>query len=92
MSCHIIFDVKLEDLLCKARLVAGLHMTKPPPTITYARVVLQETVRTDLPLASLNDLPVKVSNLQNSYITAPVTEKYLQSWAVSLVKILSGKP
>ena len=36
ISCHMIFDVKMENLRQKARLVAGGHKTNAPPTITYA--------------------------------------------------------
>ena len=75
MRCHIIFDVKMEDFRRKARLVAGGHMTDAPPTITYASVVSRETVRIALTLAGLNDLQVKVSDIENAYITAPCTEK-----------------
>ena len=72
---HIIFDVKMEDFRCKARLVAGGHVTKPPATMTYASVVSCETVRIALNIAALNDLEVKMGNSMNAYITAPVTEE-----------------
>ncbi len=45
IPCHMIFDIKMEDFRCKARLVAGGYMTKAPETITYADVVSRETVR-----------------------------------------------
>ena len=35
----------------------------------------RETVRIALNLAAVNDLPVKVAEIQNYYIRAPVTEK-----------------
>ncbi len=57
------------------RLVAGGHLTEAPGTITYASVVSHETVRLALTFASLNDLEVKVGNVLNAYITAPVKEK-----------------
>ena len=50
-------------------------MVDNPETITYAGEVSRETVRIALKLASLNDLPVKVAYIQNSYTTAPTTEK-----------------
>ena len=71
----MIFDFKMEDLRCKARLVAGGHVTEPPETIIYESVVSRDTVRIALELSALNDLPVKVADIQNAYITAPVTEK-----------------
>ncbi len=75
IPCHMIFDVKMEDFRLKARLVAGGHLTKSLATITYASVVSHETVRLALTFASLNDLEVKVGNVLNAYITAPVKEK-----------------
>ncbi len=55
--------------------MAGGHLTKAPVTITYASVVSRETVCLALTFASLNDLKVKVGNVLNAYITAPVKEK-----------------
>jgi hypothetical protein len=75
IPCHIIFDIKMEDFGCKARLVAGGHMTKAPGTITYASVFSCETVRIALLMAALNDLNVKVGDVLNTYITAPISEK-----------------
>ncbi len=75
IPCHMIFDIKMEDFRRKARLVAGGHMTKAPATITYASVVSCETVRITLLMAVLNDLNVKVGDILNAYITAPITEK-----------------
>ena len=34
IKCHMILDVKMEDLGRKARMVAGCHMTDVPQTIT----------------------------------------------------------
>ena len=87
VNCHMILDVKMKGFCCKAMLLAGAHTTYPPDTITYAIVVSSDTVRILLTLDSLNDFPVKVENIQNAHITAPVTEKI---WALSLVKIVVG--
>ncbi len=59
IPCHMIFDIKMEDFRCKARLVAGGHMTKAPATITYASVASRKTIRIALLMAALNDLHVK---------------------------------
>ena len=59
IRCHMIFDIKMEDFRRKARYVAGGHATVAPPTLTYASVVLRESVRIALTLAALNDLEVK---------------------------------
>jgi len=71
----MIFDVKMEDFHLKARLVARGHKTEAPATITYASVVSRKTVRIALLMAALNDLEVKVGNILNTYITAPITKK-----------------
>ena len=55
--------------------MAGGHRTQAPATITYASVLSHETVHLALTFASLNDLEVKVGNVLNAYITAPVKEK-----------------
>ncbi len=75
IPCYMIFDIIMEDLQCKARLIAGGHMTKAPATITYASVVSCETVCIALLMAALNDLNVKVGDVLNAYITAPITEE-----------------
>ncbi len=79
IPCHMIFDIKMENFRHKARLVAGGHMTKAPAIITYASVVSCETVCIALLMAALNDLNVKVGDVLNAYITAPIAEKV---WAV----------
>ena len=72
---HVVFDVKMEDFRHKARLEAGGHMTKALATITYTSIVLRETVRIALMIATINDLQVKPGNVLNSYVWTPVAEK-----------------
>ena len=74
-QCHMIFDIKMENFRRKARLVAGGHMTTAPAAVTYASVVLRETVSITLTLAALNDLEVQCGDVLNAYITSPVKEK-----------------
>jgi hypothetical protein len=50
-------------------------MTKLPATITYVSVVSHETIHIALLMAGLNDLNVKVGDVLNAYITAPITKK-----------------
>jgi hypothetical protein len=50
-------------------------MTKAPATITCANVVSRETIHIALLMAALNDLNVKVGDVLNAYITAPITKK-----------------
>jgi hypothetical protein len=71
----MIFDVKMEDFQLKARFFAGGHTTDTPHAMTYASVVSRESVRIALTLAALNDLDVKMADIENVYLTAPITEK-----------------
>ena len=69
------FKFKIESFRCKARLVAGGYMTKALATILYASIVSRETVRIALMIAAPSDLMVKLGNILNAYVKAPVTEK-----------------
>ena len=75
MQCHMVFDVKMKDFRCKARLVAGGHMADALAAITYASIVSRETVRIALMIAALNDLEAKFGNILNAYVQAPDTDK-----------------
>ena len=71
VNCHMIFDVKMgENFRRKARMVAGGHTTEAPATLTYSSVVSQDSVRTALTIAVLNDLKVLSCDIQNAYLTA----------------------
>jgi hypothetical protein len=39
IRCHMIFDIKMDDLTRKARFVAGGHTTETPESITYSSVI-----------------------------------------------------
>jgi hypothetical protein len=73
--CHMICDVKMEDFCHKARFVAGGHTTDTPHAMIYASIVSRESVRVALTLADLDDLDVKMADIENAYLTAPITEK-----------------
>jgi hypothetical protein len=75
IRCHTIFYVKMEDVCHKARYVAGGNTTDAPHVMTYASVVSRESVRIALTLAALNDLDVMMGDIDNAYLTAPITEK-----------------
>jgi hypothetical protein len=75
ICCHMIFDVKMEDFMRNARFVDGGHTTYTPHAVTYASVVSKESVRIALTLAALNDLDVKMADIENAHLTAPITEK-----------------
>ena len=55
--------------------MARVHVTEPPVTIIYARVVYREKIRIALTLTTLDDFPVKVEDIQNAYIMALVAEE-----------------
>ena len=50
-------------------------MTKAMATITYASIVSRETIIIALMIVTLNDLEVKLGNILNACVQAPVTEK-----------------
>jgi hypothetical protein len=55
--------------------VAGGHTTEAPASLTYASVLSRESVRIALTMAALNNLEVKIGDIENSYLMAPVAEK-----------------
>jgi hypothetical protein len=71
----MVFDIKMDNLTGKARLVAGGHTTETPVNTTYSSVVLHESVRIAFLLAALNDLQVCAANIGNAYLNANCHEK-----------------
>jgi hypothetical protein len=66
----------MEDFRRNARFSAGGHTTDIPHAMTYyASVVSRESVRISLTLAASNDLDVNMADIENAYMTAPITEK-----------------
>ena len=80
VQCHMVFDVKMEDFRCNARHVAGGHMPEVPATITYASVVSRETVGIALMIFTINDLEVRLGDILNACVQAPVKEKVLNTF------------
>ena len=74
----------MEDFRRKAHLVAGGHMTETPATVTYASVISLESVRLALMLSALKFIKVKFGDVQNYYITSPITEKV---WSILGTKL-----
>jgi hypothetical protein len=74
IECHMVFDVKM-DLTCKARFVAGGHMTETPASLTYSSVVSRDSVRIAFLIAALNDLDILSCDISNAYLNAPCREK-----------------
>ena len=65
----------MEEPRHNARLVTGGHVPETTAIIMYVSVVSRETVKIALTLDTLNDLPVKVVEIHNAYITAHFIEK-----------------
>ena len=74
ITCHIIFDLKL-DMTRKARYVAGGHLTSVPTSMTYSSVVSRDTVRIGFLIAALNNLDILAGDIQNAFLEAPTKEK-----------------
>jgi hypothetical protein len=53
----------------------GGQTTDAPHVMTYASFVSMESVRIALTLAALTDLDVMMGDIDNAYLTAPITEK-----------------
>ena len=76
LDCHVVFDVKMDGLVRKCRLVAGGHKIKDDGmTITYSSVVSRDSVRIAFLYAALNDLEVMAADIGNAYLNAPCKEK-----------------
>ena len=74
ISCHLIFDVKM-DFTRKARFVANGSTTEAPISMTYSSVVSRDSVRLAFLIAALNDLDIMSCDIGNAYINAPCREK-----------------
>jgi hypothetical protein len=55
--------------------VAGSHTMDTLHAMAYPNVVSRQTVIMFLTLAALNDLDIKMADIGNTYLTAPITEK-----------------
>jgi hypothetical protein len=75
IRCHMIFDVMMEDFRRMAPFFAGGHTTYTPCAMTYTSVVSRESVIISLILAALDDLDVKMADIENAYLTAPIKDK-----------------
>ena len=76
LDYHMVFDIKIT-LDHKCRLVAdGQKAEEQPRENNYTSVPSRDSVRMFFLLAVLNYCDVKTANIQNTYLTAPITEKY----------------
>jgi Reverse transcriptase (RNA-dependent DNA polymerase) len=80
IKCHMIFDIKVENLVRKARFVAGGHTTETPASMTYSSVVSRDSVRIAFLLAAVEGLEVWAADVGNAYLNAKCREKI---WTVA---------
>jgi hypothetical protein len=80
IKCHMIFDIKMDNLTRKARFVAGGHTTHKPESLTYSSVVSRESVRIAFLLAALNGLEICTADVGNAYLNATCHE---QIWTIA---------
>jgi hypothetical protein len=69
IDCHMIFDVKMT-LEHKARCIASGHQTEPTKDITFASVVLKDSIRIAFLVAALNDLEILSADINGTYLNA----------------------
>jgi hypothetical protein len=75
IRCHNMnFEVKM-DYTCKARFVAGGHMTDPPAFLTYSSMVSRDSVRLGFLIAALNDIDLVSVDIGNAYLQASTRER-----------------
>eukprot|EP00957_Ditylum_brightwellii_P117371 8951531-Ditylum_brightwellii.AAC.1 len=83
---HLAYNVK-QDGRCKARLVAGGHMTEPNTDTYYSSMVSLRTMRMMIFLAELNGMELIAADVGNAYLEAYTDEKYVLVWVKSFKTI-----
>ena len=91
IKCHLIFDVKM-DFTCKARFIAGGHMTDPASTITYSSIISRDSIRIAFLLATLNDVDLLPTDIVNAYLNAPTRERVYTTTGLEFGAKLQGQP
>ena len=71
---HLVYNVK-QDERCKARLVAGGHMTGPNTNTYYSSAVSLRAMRMMIFLAELNGMELIAADIGNAYLEASTNEK-----------------
>ena len=85
IHCHMIFDIKMAGLVCKACLVGGSHTTDTPSSIPYSSVVSCDSIQIAFLVAALSDLDIMAADIGNAYLNAPCREKI---WTVAGPELL----
>jgi hypothetical protein len=63
----------MEDFHHKGRFITGGITTDTPHAMHYASMLSRESVRTALTLTDLNDLDIKMTDIENDYLTDTIT-------------------
>jgi hypothetical protein len=71
----MLFDVNAEYVGANCTLLLVVKQQTHTGVMTYASVVSRESARIALTLAALNDLKVKMADIDNTYLMAHITEK-----------------
>ena len=93
ITCHLIFDLKL-DMTRKARYVAGGHLTDVPTYMTYSSVVSRDCATNFVCLESQLSVPQQFSVIMNLYtIMLPLLNRLsrrniTQSASIAFVNVL----
>jgi hypothetical protein len=67
VSCHMIFDVKM-DFMRKPWLVARGHCMNFPASLTYSSVIAHDSIRIAFLVAALNYLDILSVDIGNAYL------------------------
>ena len=86
----MIFDLKM-DFTRKARIVADGHKMPKPSISTYAGVVSRDTGHIDFTYTALNDLDMRATDIKNTYLQAPNSEKHYTIWGPEFGRENIGK-
>ena len=85
----MIFDIKMDGWFThKTRYVDGSHITDPPSSITYSRVVSIYSIIIAFNLAALNNVDIRATKIGNAYLNAKCREKI---WIVAGTEFGSEK-
>jgi hypothetical protein len=74
INCHMVFDVKMT-LERKAHYVAGGHQTEPSKDITFASVVLRDSIQIAFLVTALNNLEILSTDISGAYLNTLCGEK-----------------
>eukprot|EP00957_Ditylum_brightwellii_P191633 14590204-Ditylum_brightwellii.AAC.1 len=72
IDLYMVFNIKMDTLQRKARLATNGTRTDPPKDITFSSIVSRDSIQLFFMLASLNDINILTTDIQNAYLSAEV--------------------